>query len=130
MFLWNHRGRREAEQREERRVLGEPAVDPPPSLYEQFAIALEAAKADARYSAETRVFKAMPLHWLKNDYTRDDWHECGVLVRVVEGEAAKQVTAHSGTPAGEPAFPSAPLLNRACFHAHQADSTFAAPPAR
>jgi hypothetical protein len=129
MYLWNQRGKREADARNERVLRGE-AADEPASMHEQFHIALEAAKAEARYSAETRVFDAMPFHWLKNGYPRDDWHECGVLMRVVEDEVAKQVTTLLGTPAGEPVFPRASFLNRACFHALQADSTFAAPPAR
>jgi hypothetical protein len=57
----------------------------------KFHIALEAAKAEARYSAETRVFDAMPFHWLKNGYPRDDWRQSNQVVREVVDEVMRQV---------------------------------------
>ncbi len=57
MSLWDKRGQREAEQR----ALGKVSEDTPESVYEQFHRALAKAKAEARYSAETRVFDTMPF---------------------------------------------------------------------
>jgi hypothetical protein len=93
MYLWNQRGQREAEQREERRILGDAVEEPPPSIYEQFHVALEQAKAEARYSAETRVFNAMPLWWLKNGYPRNDWRESHQRVREAVDELMRRVHA-------------------------------------
>ena len=44
---------------------------------------LESAKADARYSAETRVFRTQPLAWLKSGYARRDWHESNGLAKAI-----------------------------------------------
>ena len=87
MSLWDKRGQREAEQR----ALGKVSEDTPESVYEQFHHALAKAKAEARYSAETRVFDAMPLAWLKSGYARNDWHQSNQLVREVVDELLKRV---------------------------------------
>jgi hypothetical protein len=50
--------------------IGKVPEDTPESVYEQFHRALAKAKAEARYSAETRVFDAMPLAWLKSGYAQ------------------------------------------------------------
>jgi hypothetical protein len=89
MSLWDKRGQREAEQR----ALGKVSEDTPASVYEQFHRALAKAKAEARYSAETRVFDAMPLAWLKSGYARNDWHQSNQLVREVVDELVKRVPA-------------------------------------
>ena len=83
LATWDMRGQREVENRAERSMRGEPA-DEPASLYEQLHTALEQAKSEARYSAETRVFRAMPLHWLRSGYARNDWRESDQFVRAVE----------------------------------------------
>jgi hypothetical protein len=62
-------------------------------VYEQFHQALAKAKAEARYSAETHVFDAMPLAWLKSGYARNDWHQSNQLVREVVDELVKRVPA-------------------------------------
>lgn len=91
LLVWDQRGKRELEQREQ-----EGRTDPL-SLYALFHLELERAKAEARYSAETRVFTAMPLHWLKNGYPRGDWRESDTLVRAVEDEVARKVAEVLGT---------------------------------
>ena len=72
IYLWNERGKREMHKRQDKRNNGE-AADEPMTRYEEFYLMLEGAKAEARFSAETRVFKTMPLMWLKNGYARNDW---------------------------------------------------------
>src|SRR5260370_7385588 len=89
MSLWDKRGQREAEQR----ALGKVSEDTRESVYEQFHHALAKAKAEARYSAETRVFDAMPLAWLKSGYARNDWHQSNQLVREVVDELMRRVPA-------------------------------------
>jgi hypothetical protein len=66
-----------------------PPGDPPrplaqQSLYERFYAAMEEAKADAQYSAETRVFQTSPLYWLRYGYARDDWRAADDTVRLIE----------------------------------------------
>jgi hypothetical protein len=72
LYMWNEHGKREMQAREARRAQGKPA-DEPMSIYELFYLNLEAAKADARHSAETRVFRTQPLAWLRSGYARKDW---------------------------------------------------------
>jgi hypothetical protein len=108
MYLWNQRGKREADERDERSMRGEPC-DEPPSIYERFHIALEAAQADARYGAETRVFATMPLHWLTKGYARRDRRDSGALVRQVADVVMERVRAegHAFVTAGDrPSEPS------------------------
>jgi hypothetical protein len=95
VYLWNERGKREALGRAEAQAQGKPA-DGPMSCYEEFHLMLESAKASARYSAETRVFRTNPLAWLKSGYARRDWRESDVTVRVGDDEVAKQVAALLG----------------------------------
>lgn len=95
VYLWNERGKREALGRAEAQAQGKPA-DGPMSCYEEFHLMLESAKASARYSAETRVFRANPLAWLKSGYARRDWRESDGLAKAVEDEVARQVAAILG----------------------------------
>jgi len=89
IYMWNQRGMREALGRAEAQAQGKPA-DGPMSRYEEFYLMLESAKADARYSAETRVFQANPLAWLRSGYARHDWRGADVTVRVAEGDGERQ----------------------------------------
>jgi hypothetical protein len=63
----------------------------PPDLYEQFYLAIEAAKAEARFSAENRVFQDMPFQWLKNGYARTDWREANHGVAQVVDELERRI---------------------------------------
>ena len=120
MSLWDKRGQREAEQR----ALGKVSEDTPESVYEQFHHALAKAKAEARYSVETRVFDAMPLAWLKSGYARNDWHQSNQLVREVVDELLKRVPADwlkAFLTAGDP--PRAPTSHEQ--YAHQDAMRFA-----
>jgi len=54
LYLWNERGKREAKHRAELEALGKP-TDETLSMFENLYLSLEAAKAEAHYSAETRV---------------------------------------------------------------------------
>lgn len=89
IYLWNQRGMREALGRAEAQAQGLP-TDGPMSRYEEFFLMLESAKAEARYSAETRVFQTNPLAWLKSGYARRDWQGSDVAVRVTGDDVAKQ----------------------------------------
>ncbi len=93
-------------------------------MYEQFHHALAKAKAEARYSVETRVFDAMPLAWLKSGYARNDWHQSNQLVREVVDELLKRVPADwlkAFLTAGDP--PRAPTSHEQ--YAHQDAMRFA-----
>lgn len=89
IYLWNQRGMREALGRAEAQAQGKPA-DGPMSCYEEFFLMLESAKAEARYSAETRVFQTNPLAWLRSGYARRDWQGSDVTVRVVGDDVSMQ----------------------------------------
>ncbi len=92
LTTWDLRGQRETEDRAERALRGDPA-DEPASLYEQLHRALDQAKSEARYSAETRVFRAMPYNWLRSGYARNDWRESDQFVRAVEDAVEAKVRA-------------------------------------
>ncbi len=86
-------------------------------MYEQFHRALERAKAEARYSAETRVFDTMPFASLKSGYARNDWHQSNQLVREVVDELVKRIPAEwlkAFVTAGDP--PRAPTSHEQYAH--------------
>jgi hypothetical protein len=67
MNEWLRRGRAEAEDRSN----GETGICE--SVFEQFFHAVEQAKGEAVFSAETRVYDTNPLAWLRLGYPRNDW---------------------------------------------------------
>ena len=91
LTVWSEKGRKESEEREGRALRGEPTDRPPPSIYEQFHIALETAKSQARYSAERRAFATMPLSWLSRGYARNDWRQSNQIVREVVDEVLRRI---------------------------------------
>src|SRR5689334_11424044 len=84
-YQWSKRGEHDAEERERA------ADDREPTIYEAFWRALEAAKAEARYDAETRVFRTAPQFWLARGYARDDWRKSDQLVRVIQDLVEERV---------------------------------------
>jgi hypothetical protein len=99
-FKWWKRGERESDER-----LVEHDYPAPPSLFEQFYHAVEEAKAEARHSAETRMFRSNPGWWLSHGYARADWRESSQFVRAVQDEVAAQVAALLNFPESETRAP-------------------------
>jgi hypothetical protein len=92
-YKWRERGRREFNEREEL----EPR--PEPSLYEQYYLATEQAKSEARYWAETKVYEANPEYWLGRGYARNDWRP--VAVDHVETTAQEETRRATETTAAD-----------------------------